>query len=517
MDISPLFAIDAQKLLGTGDASGAVHLLEKGIEVYPEYATAYAVMARAYMQMRDVESAYEWVQRGLKQFPTHRALVILEQELRRQTFGGTATESHAAQPVRIEESEQEVLQVSAEESPQEPPEESSEESQPESSPTQSEAPAADVRIDEPNLHAHYPEANERGVLLDEALSNVDDDNDQWNKAAEIVDEHHVDVPESETETETESLPEHYPAVQSAADVRTDDALSNIDDDNDAWTEVRAAAEEAVEEEVLKEEHPEDAAAVGEDSVGEDSVGEDVALEQNDVPADDEITDHSGDSRHVTAAGISTEEVLQKINVVGGNVVVDKVIMRDLMERMELQGLRLISSPAAGSRRAFRSSAMRLIPGLEFTPLRVQSSPKARRSTSHLPELPPFPVIRGSEMNVSPTLAPSAPAKASKKSSKADRSSRSSDAPKTQLEELALRLEKVRTPITEEPDGVTPRGVSEGVEPTLVTETMAKIYAQQGLTDQAIKAYRQLARSKPERREEFEQRIVELQRTLDSKE
>jgi tetratricopeptide (TPR) repeat protein len=512
MDISPLFAIDAQKLLGTGDASGAVHLLEKGIEVYPEYATAYAVMARAYMQMRDVESAYEWVQRGLKQFPTHRALVILEQELRRQTFGGTAPESHPAQPEQIEESEQEVLQESPQESPQE--------SQPESSPTQSEAPAVDARIDEPNLHAHYPEANERDVLLDEALSNVDDDNDQWNKAAEIVDEHHVDVPESETETE--SLPEHYPAVQSAADIRTDDALSNIDDDNNAWTEVRAAAEEAVEEEVLKEEHPEDTAAVredsvGEDSVGEDSVGEDVALEQNDIPADDEITDHSGDSRHVTAAGISTEEVLQKINVVGGNVVVDKVIMRDLMERMELQGLRLISSPAAGSRRAFRSSAMRLIPGLEFTPLRVQSSPKARRSTSHLPELPPFPVIRGSEMNVSPTLAPSAPAKASKKSSKADRSSRSSDAPKTQLEELALRLEKVRTPITEEPDGVTPRGVSEGVEPTLVTETMAKIYAQQGLTDQAIKAYRQLARSKPERREEFEQRIVELQRTLDSKE
>jgi hypothetical protein len=47
--------------------------------------------------------------------------------------------------------------------------------------------------------------------------------------------------------------------------------------------------------------------------------------------------------------------------------------------------------------------------------------------------------------------------------------------------------------------------------------MAKIYAQQGLTDQAIKAYRQLARSKPERREEFEQRIDELQRTTDNKE
>ncbi|MFN9776852.1 MAG: tetratricopeptide repeat protein [Candidatus Kapaibacterium sp.] len=506
MEISPLFAIDAQKLLGAGDASGAVQLLEQGIEVFPEYTTAYAVMARAFMQMRDAESAYEWVKRGLKQAPTHRALVILEQELRRQTFSGTTTESNSVQ--------QDPVEDSVAEHSHEPPHEPSHEAPPPSVP---EEPIAHTPSAPPNLQAHYPEANEHEVLLDEALSNVDDDNNDWNKATELVDEHHVDVPEPETESETEPetepettqpAAESKPSMQSAADTLTDDALSNVDDDNDEWSEVRAEAEQAAEEQAAEVELPDEEEA---------AVVEDVAQDRLDAAGDDEIAHHSGDSRHAHAAGISTEEVLQKINVVGGNVVVDKVIMRDLMERMELQGLRLISSPSAGSRRTFRSSAMRLIPGLEFTPLRVQSSPKARRSTSHLPELPPFPVIRGSEMNVSPALAPSAPAKASKKSSRADRSSRSGDAPKTQLEELALRLEKVRTPITEEPDGVTPRGVSEGVEPTLVTETMAKIYAQQGLTDQAIKAYRQLARSKPERREEFEQRIDELQRTTDNKE
>ncbi|MFN5865887.1 MAG: tetratricopeptide repeat protein, partial [Candidatus Kapaibacterium sp.] len=130
MEISPLFAIDAQKLLGAGDASGAVQLLEQGIEVFPEYTTAYAVMARAFMQMRDAESAYEWVKRGLKQAPTHRALVILEQELRRQTFSGTTTESNSVQQDPVEDS----VAEHSHEPPHEPSHEPSHEAPPPSVP-----------------------------------------------------------------------------------------------------------------------------------------------------------------------------------------------------------------------------------------------------------------------------------------------------------------------------------------------------------------------------------------------
>ena len=65
-------------------------------------------------------------------------------------------------------------------------------------------------------------------------------------------------------------------------------------------------------------------------------------------------------------------------------------------------------------------------------------------------------------------------------------------------------------MTEEPDSLSVRAADAASEPSMVTETMANIYVQQGAVEQAIKAYTQLARMKPERREEFEQRIRELQ-------
>ncbi|MFM8569180.1 MAG: hypothetical protein ACKOB6_06225 [Candidatus Kapaibacterium sp.] len=269
----------------------------------------------------------------------------------------------------------------------------------------------------------------------------------------------------------------------------DDALSNVDEDNDGWTQARTLVEEA-------------------DPVLRPVVDEDGGTHE---PGALSAIDH--EDREETRARpepVRTEEVLQKINVVGGTVVMDGVFMRDVMERLELQGLRLVSTPASSSRRAIRSSAMRLIPGLEFTPLRVQSSPKAYRSVSQLPDMPPFPVIRGSSMNVSPMLTVAPAQKTSRKPSKQERTARTNDVPRTHLEELAQRLEKVRTPVTEEPDGITTRGAAEGVEPTMVTETMAKIYEQQGFTEQAIKAYRQLARVKPEKRDEFERRIAALE-------
>jgi cytochrome c-type biogenesis protein CcmH/NrfG len=44
----------------------------------------------------------------------------------------------------------------------------------------------------------------------------------------------------------------------------------------------------------------------------------------------------------------------------------------------------------------------------------------------------------------------------------------------------------------------------------VTPTLAEIYAKQGWFDDAIKAYRTLARSKPAEKERYEKRIAELE-------
>jgi len=74
-----------------------------------------------------------------------------------------------------------------------------------------------------------------------------------------------------------------------------------------------------------------------------------------------------------------------------------------------------------------------------------------------------------------------------------------------LEELAQRLEKARIPAIEEEKIIS----TPSFMPSIVTETMANIYVQQGAFSQAIKAYQVLARNQPERLDHFEAIIADL--------
>lgn len=74
-----------------------------------------------------------------------------------------------------------------------------------------------------------------------------------------------------------------------------------------------------------------------------------------------------------------------------------------------------------------------------------------------------------------------------------------------LEELAKRLENATIPAIQEERTIQ----SPSFMPSVVTETMAEIYVQQGAYSQAIKAYQILARNAPEKREFFESKIVQL--------
>jgi hypothetical protein len=83
-----------------------------------------------------------------------------------------------------------------------------------------------------------------------------------------------------------------------------------------------------------------------------------------------------------------------------------------------------------------------------------------------------------------------------------------------IEEFANKLQKAGkitpvinfaqkdTPTASEQD--TPAGMG------FVTPTLAEIYAKQGWFDDAIKAYRTLARNKPAEKERYEKRIAELE-------
>ncbi len=86
--------------------------------------------------------------------------------------------------------------------------------------------------------------------------------------------------------------------------------------------------------------------------------------------------------------------------------------------------------------------------------------------------------------------------------------------KDQIEEIAEKLKEARkiTPVINLADrsSATPSEADTPSETGFVTPTRAEIYAKQGWYDDAIKAYKTLAISKPAEREKYENRIQELE-------
>lgn len=172
-------------------------------------------------------------------------------------------------------------------------------------------------------------------------------------------------------------------------------------------------------------------------------------------------------------------------------------------------LRIIdTAPTSDDARIIRSSAVRLIPGLEYTTLRFEGmKARGRRAIQPLSEPPSF---RDFHSPMRPFARPrlhqnveNAPARPAVKKP-------------LSLEELASRLEKVRMPrpgeSTQPPVGPvhTP-----GTGPALVTETIARIYEQQGALDKALEAYRALQRQKPDKHDYFERLIADVSRKMQS--
>jgi tetratricopeptide (TPR) repeat protein len=150
-------------------------------------------------------------------------------------------------------------------------------------------------------------------------------------------------------------------------------------------------------------------------------------------------------------------------------------------------------------RQIRSSSVRLIPGLEYTSLRFENTRgRGRREISMLPEPPVFREFH-------PTQRP-----------------RRTDGAAPQrrplsLEELAARLEQARIPrTTDAPSTPTPApNAAPQATSAIMTETLAKIYVSQGAYEIAIEAYRTLQRTKPERSDDYQRIIDDLQRKLDA--
>ena len=176
-------------------------------------------------------------------------------------------------------------------------------------------------------------------------------------------------------------------------------------------------------------------------------------------------------------------------------VVPKEVPRSIPPSAPQSVLRIIdTAPFSKDQRIIRSTSVRLIPGLEYTSLRFEGMrQRGRREIAHLSDPPAFREFHTMRRTTRPAEAPVEPKRS------------------VSLEELATRLEKARMPRQVEalPPHVPSPQVGGG--PTVVTETIARIYMQQGSYDRAIDAFRVLQKSKPQQHTHFAQLIAECEK------
>ncbi len=179
-----------------------------------------------------------------------------------------------------------------------------------------------------------------------------------------------------------------------------------------------------------------------------------------------------------------------------------VIVAEPVHREQPSVLRMIDTAhLVNDERIIRSASVRLIPGLEYTSLRFENlRTRGRRDISFLSDPPPFRSFH-TMRRTTRTAEPS-------------REQRREPRKAVSLEEIASRLERrTRMPrATEETEHAPP---PEPNGPMLMTETIARIYMQQGSYDKAIEAFRMLQRSKPDKHAQFEALIAECERARTS--
>ncbi len=159
-------------------------------------------------------------------------------------------------------------------------------------------------------------------------------------------------------------------------------------------------------------------------------------------------------------------------------------------------LRLIEmAPVTTDTRIIRSASVRLIPGLEFTSLRFEGvRSRGRREITSLLDPPAFRTFH--QMR---------------------RPARSSDAQEARkkpvtLEELAARLTDARMPRSAAVEQeISKEDFSAQPSPIMITETIARIYMQQGSYELAIEAFKNLQAHKPQKHDEFDKLIKECER------
>lgn len=107
-NISPFFAIEAEKLLSEGKITESIALCNVGISTYPDYQSAYIVLFKAYLKNNELSKAKELISNCLQLFPKSKQFERLKLEL----------SQHIANEIQLEPKQQEPQDTQIEIQPQ---------------------------------------------------------------------------------------------------------------------------------------------------------------------------------------------------------------------------------------------------------------------------------------------------------------------------------------------------------------------------------------------------------------
>lgn len=341
----------------------------------------------------------------------------------------------------------------------------------------------DAQVIREALHARFPglpilksyaQVSQSVMPEPEALSLTDPDEPQINEISEPTSE----VIDEQVDSE---LADHHDEIVESAEEGAEDYIDVIIDEEPADVDVEELTVNTTDEEFVE--------FVVEEQNVEQCVEEPLdvaAVEPFEQTIEDEVHDIEVEDIYL--------EIVEAPEIAGPLEVEDSTAEPLYVSHPNV--LRLIEmAPVTTDTRIIRSASVRLIPGLEFTSLRFEGiRSRGRREITSLLDPPAFRTFH-----------------------QVRRPTRSADAPEVRkkpvtLEELAARLTDARLPKAPAVDQeISKEDFSAQQSPILITETIARIYMQQGSYELAIEAFKNLQKHKPEKHDEFDKLIKECER------
>lgn len=507
------FPLASEEMIRRGEIAEAAEFCRRGLVFYPENISGYAVLANAYLLLDEPTRAANVLRDGYRRTGAEGL-----QELATGIDNEAAEAEEKTAPSEPRTARRAVRMPSAEDDPQPAATESAiDEPVEEPADTPADTPADRLIDESPPLPAEPPTT--RNDDDPQALSFIS--NDPHESSWAVTQEEEADLNPYVADRQTEA----------PTDRDLTDRLIVDDDESLFGAEVRPSnqdlftGEQLPEEEVLfredeeREQELEDAREAEAEAESRKEVDLIPPVEEIIVPTPEpeERLDTNREETDQLIPAPSRGGTARRADRGAGGDLAD--LIDEASDRMAedeepkstgASGLSLHSGTQISD---LRSRNLRLIPGLEYAPLRkddpsLKIAPlveKGKRSSTDTAGMPPLDDPRRS-----PPLSPDEPSGSGSEPAEREETEKGEMTP---LEELARRLETARIPAVEEVE--EPEEEAPGFEPSLVSDTFAGILVSQGAYSEAIKAYQMLARLKPDRRDDYEKKIAELHWKIDN--